>query len=157
MPCKGRNNLRDAQIDQEQACGGRGEAPASRGNDAGRLATGHSVVRDAVSTAATHCHLHAQPFRPPSQLEPWTYACIHVGWFHPMDKVRECSQQTLLGHASLECGHRNFELCNLRAGHVDRNLTFCPERHVTYFTVHLLNRKGWMSTKSGPDGPLRGV
>jgi hypothetical protein len=88
MPSESRNHLRDAQIDQEQACSGRGEAPAGRGNDAGRLATGHSVVREAVSTTATHRHLHTEPFRPPSLLEPRTHARIHVSWFHFVDKVR---------------------------------------------------------------------
>lgn len=57
------------------------------------------------------------------------------------------------------CTRRNFELCKLRAGHVDRNLTLCSERNVTFFTVHLMNRKGWTSdsAKSSPDGPLQGA
>ncbi|KAF8695767.1 hypothetical protein AX14_001656 [Amanita brunnescens Koide BX004] len=51
---------------------------------------------------------------------------------------------------------RNFELCNIQAGHIDRCLSVrCPE-NLEYFTVELVNRKGWMAAKGGPDGPLKG-
>lgn len=52
---------------------------------------------------------------------------------------------------------RNFELCNIQAGHIDHCLSVrCPE-NLEYFTVELVNWKGWMVAKGCPDGPLKGM
>jgi len=58
----------------------------------------------------------------------------------------------------LLAGDRNFELCELKVGHITDDFAL-PPYNLPYFLVDIQNRKGWLKKANGgwtreDDGPL---